>query len=346
MRRRPFLRGVAGCAALTGLAGCGQLLQTQPAGVPPVLDDRPDAVYVPTHVEGMEMVGMDRAGDYAVGVFYSYAHRFWTVTDGRAKLVGIDSDDTLHLMAATWDPETETAIPLDSSISMRVLRDGELVADRPPWAMLSQTMGFHFGDNFALDDGSYTVEVDVGPLPAARRGALAGRFGDGGTAAVEFEFSQSARDELRFERFDDRAGERGALDPMEMEGMPLALAPEPEALPGTGLGAVERGDLVVAATVPDEEPYLAVSPRTRYNRYALPMLSLSATVERDGDAIFDDVLRAGIGPDLGYHYGATLDDVASGDEVTVTVDAPSNVSRHEGYETAFLDTPTASFTVP
>jgi len=61
MRRRDFLAGAGGLAA-AGLAGCSGLVTTEPAGAPPVLSDRPDAVYFPTHVEGMKMAETGRAG--------------------------------------------------------------------------------------------------------------------------------------------------------------------------------------------------------------------------------------------------------------------------------------------
>jgi hypothetical protein len=49
-------------------------------------------------------------------------------------------------------------------------------------------------------------------------------------------------------------------------------------------------------------------------------------------------LNDAIGPDLGAHYRAELPEApSSGDELTVTVDGPCSLSRHEGYETAFLE---------
>jgi hypothetical protein len=40
---------------------------------------------------------------------------------------------------------------------------------------------------------------------------------------------------------------------------------------------------------------------------------------------------------VGFHYGADVDSISSGEELTVTVDAPPQTSRQEGYETAFVD---------
>jgi hypothetical protein len=68
-------------------------------------------------------------------------------------------------------------------------------------------------------------------------------------------------------------------------------------------------------------------------------MSLSAKLTRNGNAVFDDILRSTLDPELGYHYGAAVESVESGDSLTVTVDAPPQVSRHEGYETAFVKMP-------
>jgi len=95
----------------------------------------------------------------------------------------------------------------------------------------------------------------------------------------------------------------------------------------------------------EDQQYLAVSPRTPYNRFPLPLMSLSATLSRDGEAVFDDYLYEWLDPDLGVHYGAVVDGVETGDELTISVDTPPQVSRHEGYETAFLNMPDATLTL-
>ncbi|MEF8829781.1 MAG: hypothetical protein V5A49_12145, partial [Haloarcula sp.] len=98
-----------------------------------------------------------------------------------------------------------------------------------------------------------------------------------------------------------------------------------------------------AAFLADGESYLAVSARTPYNRVPLPMMSLDGTVDADGETVFDDALTAGVHPELGYHYGAIVETTAQEPSVGVDVVAPPQVSRHEGYETAFLTTPSFSF---
>ena len=341
--RRDVLRS-AGGVGTAALAGCTGLLQRRSTQNPAVVEDRPDAVYVPTHVEGMEMIGMKEAGDRSVGLMYSYAHRFWTVTGQETNRAPPSGD--VHLMAAVWDPDSGTVLPVGSGLTVMISRDGERVANRSPWTMLSQNMGFHYGDNFFLDgDGTYTVTVETGGLSLSRVSEFTDRFGESVTAEFEWEYSQSARDEIMFRTL-EKAGETGAIDPMEMS-MPLSFAPPAEELPGRIVGSGESGDARFVATVRsgDEGEYLAVSPRTPHNRYVLPMMSLSATLTRDGKSVYDDVLSSAIGPDLGYHYGATVDSVESGDELTVTVDAPPQASRHEGYETAFLNMSDVSITV-
>jgi len=364
MQRRTFLRAGSGVAGSIAIAGCLSTFgsDTQSSGEPSLVENRPDAVYIPTHVEGMQMIDTARHGDRTVALSYTYAHRFWTVTGTRTERVNIQEDDTIHLMASVWDTETGTILPVGSGLRFEIRQDGETVDERSPWPMLSQPMGFHFGDNVALPgDGTYTVVVDVGAMNLERRGPFAGKFGNGGTVEVDLEYSQAERDEIMFRPFDDQQGERGAASPMEMEMLPLSVAPAREDLPGRTLGEAESGDAVFLATAAGPETgneeqeqeegkevegtYLAVSPRTPHNRYVLAMMSLSATLERDGTVVFEGPLQKAIDPEYNYHYGAGVDGVESGDELTITVDAPSQVSRHEGYETAFLDMPEMTLTV-
>jgi len=93
--------------------------------------------------------------------------------------------------------------------------------------------------------------------------------------------------------------------------------------------------------------YLAVSARTPYNRLVIPAMALTGTLERGGETVFEDELVRTLDPDLGYHYGAAIGSVESGDDLTVSVDTPPQVARHEGYETAFLgDMKQITLTVP
>jgi len=139
-----------------------------------------------------------------------------------------------------------------------------------------------------------------------------------------------------------------------MKMAPTSQVPEADALPGRRIGTARSGDAAFVVTVLDDaSPFggsadqssLAVSPRTPYNRHMLPLMALSATVERGGTTVFDGPLQSAIEPSLSVHYGAVLDDVQSGDAITISVDTPPQLARHEGYETAFLDMPAMSLTV-
>lgn len=349
MNRRRFLAG-AGLASASLVAGCGSL-QSQSTRAPPLVEDRPDATYRPTHAEGMEMVGMGQAGDYMVGLTYSYPHRFWTVTGTNAEAVDIRDSDSVHLMATVWDPDRNLVLPVSAGVAITIEADGETVADKSPWPMISQNMGFHYGDNYQLDgDGLYQITVRVNGMNERRLGGLSERFGEAGEMTVEFDFSKSARDNLSYEEFPDSQGEQAALDLMDMEMIPTSQVPTTEELPGTLLGTASGSDEVYAATwltepdfVESDQSYLAVSARTPYNRVPLPMMSLDGTVDADGETVYDETLTAGIHPDIGYHYGAVVDSTASEPSVSAATVAPPQVSRHEGYETAFLTAPTLSF---
>lgn len=355
MDRRQFLSGATSLAGL-GLAGC-----TTPLGsggdsggrdVPSVADGRAERVYVPTHRDGMAMKGMAAAGDYRVGVMYTYPHRFWIVTGTDAERVAVREEDDVHLMVTVWDEASGTVLPVGAGVSIEVERDGELVAEKSPWPMISQPMGFHYGDNVALDgDGTYAVTVSLGGMTVDRFGAFAGRFEEGADATVEMEYSAAERNELPVRQFPDRRGERGAVSMMDMDAMPHSVAPAPADLPGRQVGEGESGDArfvvtaVEAAPVAGDGAYLLVSPRTRYNDVPLPMMSLSATLERDGDVVHDGRLSAGVHPDAGYHYGASTEALGAGEDLTISVDSPPQVSRHEGYETAFLEMPDVELTL-
>jgi len=367
MDRRRFL--ASGLALASGaLAGCRSMFETRSARAPPLVEDRPDAVYYPTHVEGMQMAGMQSAGDFKIALTYSFPHRFWLVTGQRRKQVTLEGSSSLHLMTTIWDPDTGMVVP-NNSVSVRITSEGEQVDERDLWPMLSQNMGVHAGDNIPLDgDGTYEVALDIGAIQARPTGDFEGQF-ERAETSFTLEFSQQTLEETSFTRLSDKEGKTGAVDPMDMERVPAASTPDPEALPGTLLGSPKRGDAVFATTLLESPPrgfesdgddgsnddeigttggdgtYLAVSPRTPYNGYPLPFTGVQATVTHAGSAAFDDTLTSVFDPDLGHHYGATVGPVDSGDEIEFDVVTPPQLARHEGYETAFFDFDAMSLTV-
>ncbi|WP_323192132.1 iron transporter [Halostella sp. PRR32] len=348
MKRRRFLTRTAALVSGGTLAGCLSSFgfETESAWRdPPLVDDRPDAVYYPAIVEGMGTYGMTEVNGYKFALMYSFPHRFWTVTQGNRNKVVVESDDSLHLMASVWDVETETVLPIDMSLEIR--NDDGVVSERAPWPMLSQSMGFHYGDNVALpSEGEYTATLRVSPMQTNRTGAFSGRFSELQTAEIPFEFDTDEAYGLDIDRLEDRRGQRGAVEPA-MDEMPVATAPAKADLPGRILGEATSGDAVFVVSVLEDaarfggesQSYLAVSPRTPYNRITLPLMSVSATLTRNGETVYEGPLGSALDPELGYHYGTAVDETGPGDTLTITVDAPPQVSRHDGYETAFLDMP-------
>jgi uncharacterized protein involved in high-affinity Fe2+ transport len=352
MERRDFLRGSA-ALGLAGLAGCMGMFETQSAsrGQFTTVEDREEEVYYPTHTDGMAMLGMGGEGRYKVGLMYSIPHAFWTITGTDTNLVQIGENEAAHLMATIWDGETGTVLPT-ANVSAEITKEGEPVDSRSLWPMLSQRMGYHFGDNVKLDgDGTYVAALSVGAMQANGMGDLQGAFDEQKTFEIEFEHTRQQVSNIPYENLPDKRGTAGAVEPMDMD-MPIARVPEHGDLPSVAAKGVSGdGDFVVFQ--PDENPhflgddetYLAVSARTPYNRYPLPFMSLSATLTRDGETVFDDALNPALDPDFGYHYGAGVSELRSGDSLTLTVDAPPQVSRHEGYETAFVQMPEMELTV-
>jgi hypothetical protein len=350
MKRRSVLRAGVTLASSAVVAGC---LQTEQRSVrsPPMVENRPDAVYYPSHVEGMTMVGTGETGDYRVAAMYSFPHRFWEVVGTGTTKHELTGDHAMHLMATVWDPETGLVLP-ETGLSIELNKGGSLVSEEVIYPMLSQPMGFHYGSNVEGDgDGTYTVDVSVGAIPGdgvRTTGDFQGQFTEPGTVSIDFEFSQQKLQEIDFRTLDN-AGERGAVEPMDMEMLPNSAAPAEGALPGDVRGSATSGDAKFVVTLLDDPPagvdadgpYLAVSARTPYNRSILPAMALSATLESGSETVLDGTLTRTLDPDLSYHYGATLDGAAveSGDTLELTVDTPPQVARHEGYETAFLDMP-------
>jgi hypothetical protein len=357
MQRREFLTVTAG-AGMTGLAGCvsvlGDLGKQRP---PPLPENRPKAVYYPSHVDGVKIAGISQQGGYTCALTYSRPQRLWIYSAGQREKATVQPDDSIHLMPIIWETETRVVIPyLIPQIKIR--QGNETIEYFSPWPMLTQPMGFHFGDNVELPgEGTYRVIIEFAGIesagPAIRRMKA---FADNRSARFEFpfEFSQAKLNETTYRDIPQaKEGTKGAVEPMNMKGiLPLQL-PKVDSLPGTVLGTATSGDAVFVVTALNaaqiggsrNQTYLAVSARTPYNRYMVPLMSLSAHLTRDGKSIFNGSLTEGLDNELHYHYGAFVPSVKPDDELKITVDATSKASRHEGYETAFYEMPPMQLTL-
>ena len=357
MRRREFLTLATG-AGMASLAGCssvlGDLGEQRP---PPLPENRPKAVYYPSHIDGVKIAGISQQGGYTCALTYSRPQRLWIYSAGQRKKVTVKSDDSIHLMPIIW--ETETGVVIPYLIPQIKIRDGsETIEYFSPWPMITQPMGFHFGDNVELSgEGTYRVIIEFAGIesagPAIRRMKA---FADNSSARFEFSFtfSQSKLDETTYRDIPQaKEGTKGAVEPMNMKGiLPLQL-PKVDSLPGTVLGTATSGDAVFVVTALNaaqvggsrNQTYLAVSARTPYNRYMVPLMSLSARLTRNGNPVFNGKLTEGLDDELHYHYGAIVPSVKPGDELKITIDATSKVSRHEGYETAFYEMPPMKLTL-
>ena len=344
MRRRDLLLLSGAVAAGTMVGGSYLLMERgddwggEIPCPPPFVDDPPAAVYLPTHEDGMAMIGHETAGDYAIALSYTFPHPFWILDGHDTEFVDVDAEDPgVHLMASIWDHDTGTVLPVDTGPTIELLDDGEPVETTAMWPMLSQQMGYHFGENVSIEDGSYTIRVELPSMNATRTGSYEGRFEERETVEFEFEYARDVRDELPCIDIDD-PGERGAIEPMAMDHVPISELPPVDDLPGTLIGEKESDDAHLPATVVEDperfgaETYLAVSLRTPYNRYPLPNAALSAEVEG-----VEVALSPTLDDELGFHYGAEIDPVESGDEIVGSVETPPQISRHVGYETAFME---------
>jgi hypothetical protein len=342
MRRRRFLAGL-GATGLAASAGCLGFLETEPANrEPPLPENRPEEPYYPTHYEGMEMAGTSANGRYRAMLSYTFPHRFWTVTGEETERVDVASSDDAHLMVSVWDDEAGVALPASSPRIEFTNPDGETRAFAP-WQMLSQRMGIHYGDNVELGpDGDYEATVQVSPGGTRRTDDVSTPDGP-----LEFSFSFSfpfSRGRLNDLAYTDVAGDRegtpGAVDPMGMGAVAAGQTPTVGSFPLDVRGAqTAKGAEFVVATADqrgslatgDDETYVAVSTRSRHSRFPLAAATLS--LDAGGDT---HQLVPTIDPELCYHYAAAVSGLGDGDALTVRQDAACQLSRHEGYETAFF----------
>lgn len=352
MDRRDLLASATG-AGLVSLTGCVGVLGKQGWKKPNIPANRPKAVYYPTHVDGMNVATIKRQGDYTCALTYSRPQRFWLRSSGKQQKVTVNKDDSLHLMPIIWETETKV-VPPDLVPQVKIKQDNEIISRISAWPMLSQTMGYHYGDNIELSgDGTYQVQIEVGDPLMNRAGALADDTPAQFTLSLEYNRSKVKETTYR-ELLKKKAGTRGAVNPMYPDSVPSSQLPKSDSLPGETLGTATSGDAVFVIQKVDaaskfggkpNQTYLAASVRTPYNRYMVPMMSLSALLSRDGKRIFDGPLEQGIGPKLNFHYGAPVPSMQSGDKLKITIDAPTMTSRHDGYETAFRKMPPVQLTL-
>jgi hypothetical protein len=360
-----LLAGAAGCIGGDGEEPSDNETDQRPSRAR--VEDPPAVVYKPSHVESVGMLEPIQAGDFRVLPHYTFPHTFWLMRGDGLKEVPATTDG-LHLMFAVWDGETGAMLPVDAGLNISIKRDGELVqAPFPPWPMISQRMGFHFGDNVTFPStGTYTIEVQLGPIDDRKTGVFADRFTETVSTSFEFEYTEDVQREAAegIEYLDEsKWGEPGAISPMGhggmgdddtgsddsgggmMSGHPgVGLAPA-ESYPGQDLGVHESHDaqFVVRyledSRLAEDGSYLLVSPRTPYNRVPLPDMSLSV------EGAVEGTLGQTLDGEVGHHYGlaATLD---SGDTFDLVAETPPQVARHRGYETAFLDMSPVTVEVP
>ncbi len=376
MRRRRLLAAAASAAATATTAGCLGGSGDATAS-PTAFSNPPEGVYVPTRVSEAAVIGTADAGPFRVGLLYSRPTRFWELVGETGYERGVASDDDVHLMALAWDPETGVVFP-EAGLTVRIARSGTLVTQESVYAMLSQRLGFHYGDNVPLPGAdTYEVTVTVGGLQLRRTGAFAGRFDSAASHTFEWLYDPADRQALATER-PAAAGETGTVAPVERRGIPTTAG---QAVPSLGreFGRQTVDDAVIVPQLvtgnaaerllagldspesgsagSDTQPrqYLAVSVLTRHLRFRLPSMGLRVVFdsETDGVASVQTTLSRTVDPELGYHYGAavppalteTSDEGASGVTVAVETLTPPQVARHEGYETAFRAFDTVRFSI-
>jgi hypothetical protein len=403
MRRRDLLAAGALSSALSLSAGCLETLGREDAWRELVVDP-PDGAYVPPKVDGMLQLGGATVDGLELSLSATRPHSFWTVAgDERARADVRDHHD-VHLMATVTDAETGLTVPTSVSTTIRS-REGR-IDERTLWPMLSQRMGFHYGDNVPLgEDGPHAATVRIEPTSVDASGVLADRLESPRTVDFEFEYAAAEIESLerRLIDEDEGRGEAGAVEPMEHDhgghesednhddhrsenghgnhddhrsenghgnhddhrfendhgdhndsdaddhesGADLETATD------EWLGTARSGDLEFGVGVlengsgGDAEDTVVVNARTRYNQFSLPFAGLSVAPARNGSLGEKVRLAERLDAELGHYYGAPVerDRLEATAELAVTVDATPQLSRHEGYETAFFDLEPATVSI-
>ena len=344
MERRRLLSTAVG-GSLVSTIGCLDRTTNddETVVIPPPLEDRPEHVYRPTHASDTRTIGTSTVDEYGVGLLYSYPSRFWDLNGRTTYKQSVQEDHSVHLMAIVWDAETRAVLP-EAGVTVNILQNGDPVTEGVVYSMLSQRMGFHYGDNIDLPgDGDYTVRVSIGGMPLERTGQYEGRFTDGKTTTFELPYRREDRNELAIATYDD-SGTPGAAGRLHHDVLPALTVPDEETLPGETLGIIEPDDAVLSvrrlrgddAVRFDSDDYLAVVGHTPYNRMVLPIMGLRLRIERDGEVDAEEILTRTMDPELGYHYGASLP-TRPGDTLRVETLTPPQTARHEGFETAFVE---------
>ncbi|QFU83459.1 iron transporter [Natronorubrum aibiense] len=347
MRRRTAL--AAGGSLLTALsAGCLETLRREDAWRELVVDP-PEGIYVPPKVDGMVRYGTATVDGRSITVRATRPHSFWPVAGTERSRADVRSRHALHLMVSVHDADTGVFVPVPVTTAIRHRDgpgDGDRVDERSLWPMLSQRMGPHYGDNVVLEgDGTYTVTVRTGPTTADSTGSLADRTGEATSADFEFEYDAADIEDLERRLVDANEG-RGEPGSLESMADATVHGPTIESSGATRIGVGRSGDVVVPTALVEDgnrdgvvTPALAATLRTRHNRYPLPFASLSTTVSRDSEPIVTEQLAETIDPRIGHHYRTPIEPsvLERGDTLSITVETPPQVARHEGYETAFLE---------
>ena len=328
--------------ALGASAGC---LESRSPFAPPMVEDRPDAVYVPSHFEEMAPIGDAQSGPLSAVLRYSYPHRFWLITGTDRKRVQIESKHAIHLMAAVWDRESGRVI-YGLNPRIEVTTGGAVVDERFLWPMISQPMGFHYGDNLPLDgDGRYSITLTVPPTGLETDSAFDGRLDRTATFEFEFDWDRSNLEDLEVNTVEEpRKGRSGALSPMSMGPEPSSTAPE--TLPGTALGTAVTDEISLRASLLEHaqpSPTVYIVASTPHNGYSLSDIGMRASVDDSTEPI---PIRQAISPAEGIHYRLRHPSLSSGETLRVEVLTQPQIARHEGYETAFTDPQAVEFSLP
>lgn len=356
-RRRLLSTGASTAAGLL-IAGCadsgwiGGSVGSGDGSVSTGADGEGGRVYVPPHVHGRRVAGTGRAGGYAVGLAFSVPDYYWTVDGRTTTRVTSGDDEGIYLLGYVWAPEAGTVMA-DVDLRATVTAAGTTVAETSLVPTLSQRWGLFHGGNLALGtDTEYRVDLRVSGGDARRTRRFEGTFEPEASTIVSLELDRGALDGIET-TYLDAGDERGAVRPQTGDGLPLNRRPDLSGRPDAVVAEGRSGAATLAALAldPDESPlddgasYLALLAATPHNDLWLPAMSVTGTLERSGETVYDGSFEPTLDPNLGYHYGAAVEAVEGGETLALSFPTPPQVARREGYETAFRSMPDTELTI-
>jgi hypothetical protein len=211
-------------------------------------------------------------------------------------------------------------LPVTVYLTIRRADSGTVVVERDAPAMYAPGHGYHFGDNFLLEnDNAYSWTVTVSPVQALRQAGAQDVWREPVTWEGEFRLDADGN------VIDKPAGVQ-IIGDVSQSGLHVTLGHQ-DAVPLYDVS--ENGDAIPQEIAPDSR-YFVVDVTDHAVNYEekLPGATVTLTFRCAGET-FDVQAAPVISPLYGFHYGANVPLTPGEWQITVTVEA-LDFWRHAG----------------